>query len=59
MPDMTWREFKDFVDSKLVEMDLDETIIRVDYIDVSTPNLGHDMNTPNVETDGSDLAVFC
>ena len=56
MPNMTWKEFVDFVNKDIKKQGFDENV-EIEYIDISNPDLIHESSTPYITIDRDGLAV--
>ena len=56
MRTMTWKEFKEYIDSEIKRKGITEDA-KIEYIDISYPNLGHESRTPYVACDKDGLVV--
>ncbi len=55
---MTWKEFKDFVDSKIKERHEDENALIVDHINCSHPDINYNYSTPEVSVGKGTISVY-
>lgn len=51
MSEMTWNEFKAFVDEELSKQEADPNTIVIECIDINRPDLVHENYKPDVQAD--------
>lgn len=57
MSNMTWAEFKNYIDSVLDELEIDPDT-PINYIDVTNPNPNHEMTIPAVIKDDGEISIY-